>query len=56
MLTATPVKTVSELIEALQMLPGDMVPIGMEPPFNGVTIFPQSDGLKVLIAPTRVPE
>lgn len=56
MLTATPVKTVSELIAVLSELPGDMVPIGMQPPFNGVTVFPQDNGRQVLIATTRVPD
>jgi hypothetical protein len=47
--------TVGELIEALSKLPPETVPIGIDPPFDGIKLVVQHNG-KVLLCRPRTPE
>jgi hypothetical protein len=47
--------TVGELIAALSKIPPETIPIGIEPPFDGIKVVPQTNG-KVLFGRPREPE
>lgn len=47
------VKTVGEMVEALQKLPPEWRVISLEPPFTGVKIVNQESGSILFAAPPR---